>query len=182
MGRQDGKADAQLRQHLQGFQVYGGFGEPHAFGRASEAALEVANAPQHLRMFIAPAGQGQDQVVVGLGYGRTMAGKQLPALLVSVQYLGVGVGGVVLHPGKQGGSEIEADAGIVVNDLDDVSLVVEDAGGRVGRITLRRDALVPVVVGVGGILDFHRFQPGVFPRRLIEVTMDAEISFHAPRV
>ena len=68
-----------------------------------------------------------------------------------------------------------------VNDLDDVTLAIEDAGGGVGRITFGRDALVPIMIGVGRILDFHRFQPGIFPRRLIEVTVDAEISFHRPR-
>src|SRR5690348_17036456 len=88
------------------------------------------------------------------------------------------MGRVVLHPGEEGWPKIEADAGVVVNDFYDVAFAVEDAGGRIGRITLGGNALVPVMVGIRGILDFHRFQPGVFPRRLIKVAVDAEISFH----
>src|SRR5436189_12621 len=47
----------------------------------------------------------------------------------------------------------------------------------VRRVALARDAFVPVVKRGGGILNFDRFEPRVLARWLIEVTVDAKISF-----
>ena len=59
---------------------------------------------------------------------------------------------------------------------DDLVLVVDDAGRAVGGIALSTDALVPVVVGGGGVLDFDCFQPWIFARRLVKVAMNADES------
>ena len=42
--------------------------------------------------------------------------------------------------------------------------------------TARRDPLVPVVVGIGGLLVFDCLEPWILARRLVKVTMDAK--FH----
>ena len=55
---------------------------------------------------------------------------------------------------------------------------VKNAGGGVGRVTLRVDALVPVVIGVGGILQLDDFEPGILAGRLIKMTMNAKITVH----
>ena len=55
-------------------------------------------------------------------------------------------------------------------------LVVDDAGGAVGGVALGGDALVPVVVGRGGVLQLDGFEPGVFARRLVEVAVDADVA------
>jgi len=55
-------------------------------------------------------------------------------------------------------------------------LFVLDAGGAVGGVALGGDALVPVVVGGGGVLDLDGFEPGVFARGLVEVSVDAEVA------
>src|ERR1039458_6428972 len=55
-------------------------------------------------------------------------------------------------------------------------LVVHYARRAVGRVTLRADALVPVVVGRGRVLRLHRLQPRILPRRLVKMTGNADKS------
>ena len=53
---------------------------------------------------------------------------------------------------------------------------VGDARGAVGGVTLGGDALVPVVIGGGGVLDLDGFEPGIFAGRLVEVAVDADVA------
>src|SRR5260370_143365 len=85
-----------------------------------------------------------------------------------------GAGGLVVEPGEEAGAEVVADPRVVVHDADDFVLLVGDAGGSVGGVTLGGDAVVPVVVGGGGVLDLYGFEPGVFAGGLIEVAVDGE--------
>ena len=55
---------------------------------------------------------------------------------------------------------------------------VKDARGGIRRVTLGGDALVPIVIRVGGVLQFDRFQPGILARRLIEMAVNADV-FHS---
>ena len=57
---------------------------------------------------------------------------------------------------------------------DDLVFDIDDARGAVGGVALGADALIPVVVGRGGILGLHGFQPGIFAGRLIEVAVNAD--------
>ena len=57
---------------------------------------------------------------------------------------------------------------------DDLVLVVHDAGGAVGGVALGADALVPVVIGSGGVLRLDRFEPGILARRLVKMPMNAD--------
>ena len=120
------------------------------------------------------AGEGHDDVVVDLRHGRAVAAVALAAALVGVEDHAVGAGGVVVQPAEQGGAEVEAHAGVVVDDADDLVFDVDDAGGAVGGVALGGDAVVPVVVGGGGVLDLDGFEPGVFAGRLVEVAVDAD--------
>ena len=176
--RQDGELDPQRAQDLQGLHVHGQFRQPQPFGIAVEAVLEIANAPENLRVLMARAGQRQDEVVVGLRQRRSVAGEQLHALAVGFQDALVGPGRVLFYPGKQRRTEVEADAGVVVDDLGDAPLPVEDAGGAVGHVTLVGDALVPIVVRRGGILQLDGFQPGILAGRLIKVRVDTQVTVH----
>ena len=128
---------------------------------------------------MARAGQRQDDVVVGLRQRRAVAGKQFQALAVGFEDALIGAGRVLLEPGEQRGSEVEADAGVVVDDFRDASLPVEDAGGAVGYIALVGDAFVPVVVRRSRVLQFDGFQPGIFAGRLIKVRVDTQITVHS---
>ena len=78
-----------------------------------------------------------------------------------------------LKPAQQGRPEIEADAGIVVDDILNVAFVVENASRRVRLVTLFGDALVPVVVGLGTVLLLNVIEPGVFPGGLIKMAVYA---------
>jgi hypothetical protein len=107
-----------------------------------------------------------------------MARERLLALAVGLQHPLIGVRRVVLHPRQQRRPKVEADAGVVVDDLCDPARFVENPRGAIGQITLGGNALVPVMVWRDAILQFHRFQPGIFARRLVKVTMDTEITCH----
>ena len=173
-GGEDGELDALLRHEVEDAAVDGGFGEPHAFGFAAEAGFEVGDAPADLGEGVAAAGQRHDDVVVDLGDGGAMAAVALRAELVGVEDHAIGARGFVLEPAEQGGAEVEAHPRVVVHDADDLVLLVGDAGGAVGGVTLGGDAVVPVVIGRGGVLGFDGLEPGVLARRLVEVTVDAD--------
>ena len=180
--RQDGELDPQRAENLERLHVHGQLWQPQPFGIAVEAVLEIANAPQDLRVLMAGTGQRQDDVVVRLRQRRSVAGEQLQALAVGFQNALVGAGRVLFQPGKQSGAEIKADAGVVVDDFGDAPLPIQNAGGAVGHVALVGDALVPVVVRRGGILQLDGFQPGILAGRLIKMRVDAEITVHGSGV
>ena len=81
-----------------------------------------------------------------------------------------------MQPAQQSGAEVEAHPRIVVDDADDLVFEIRDAGGSVGGVALRGDAVVPVVIRSCGFLNLDRLQPGVFAWRLVEMAMDAHIA------
>src|SRR5262249_36066376 len=80
------------------------------------------------------------------------------------------------HPGQEGRAEVEAHPGVVVEQIDDLTATVDQAGAPVGSVALAGDALVPVVVGMGGVLNLDRLQPRILAWRLIEVPMNADVA------
>ena len=176
VGREDGELDAFGGHHVEHAAVDGGLGEPHAFGAAIEAGLEVGDAPADLSERVAAAGERHDDVVVDLRDGGAVAAVAVGAGVVGVEDAAIGAGSFVGEPLEQGGAEVEAHAGVVIDDADDLVLAVGDAGGAVGGVTLGGDALVPVVVGRGGVLDLDGFEPGVLARRLVEVAVHADVT------
>ena len=124
VGREDGELDALGGHQVEDVAVDGGLGEPHAFGPAAEAVLEVGDAPADLGEGVAAAGERHDDVVVDLRDGGAVAAVALRAGLVGVEDHAVGAGGFVGEPLEQGGAEVEAHAGVVVDDADDLVLAV----------------------------------------------------------
>ena len=122
------------------------------------------------------AGQRHDDVVVDLRHGGAVSAVALGAGLVRVQDHAVGARGLVGEPLQQGGAEVEAHARVVVHDANDFVLAVGDARGAVGRVALGGDALVPVVLGRGGVLHLDGFEPGILARRLVEVAVHADVA------
>jgi len=116
-------------------------------------------------------------VVVDLGHGRSVPGEILLAALVGVHNGVVDPWGIFPEPGEQGGPEVEAHPRIVIENADDLVVLVDDARGAIGRITLGGDAVVPVVPRSGRLLGLDGFQPGVFARRLVKMAVDADGSF-----
>jgi len=56
---------------------------------------------------------------------------------------------------------------------------IKNAGVAVGLVALGADAFIPVMVGGSTGLQLDLLGPGVLPRRLIEMTVDAEEFIHA---
>ena len=67
MRRENREANPQLGKNFQRLKIDCGFRQPHARRRPLEAALEVANAPQDLRISVARVGQRQNHMIVDLG-------------------------------------------------------------------------------------------------------------------
>src|SRR5215469_6937800 len=119
MRRQDGELDPEPVENLERFHVHCGFWQPHSFRRAAKSILEIPNSPSYLGVLIPSIGQGQNNVMVGLGQGRTVAGKSRATGVISLEDRPIYSGGVSLHPAKQGGTEIEADSLVVVENPND---------------------------------------------------------------
>ena len=135
-----------------------------------------AIAPEHLGLLVARAGQGQDHVIVDLGQRVAVPPPPLLAEAVglddALQHLGGGLG----HPVQERRAEVEADPGIVVQEIDDPPLAVEQPGPGVGGVAFVGDPLVPVVERGGRVLDLDDAEPGVLARGLVEVAVDADVS------
>src|ERR1700681_1573882 len=80
------------------------------------------------------------------------------------------------EPGKQSRAEIKAHHSVVVNQLDDALFIVENARGSIGRIAFRGDPFVPVMVWISGILQLNRFERRILSGRLIEMTVNTNVS------
>ena len=177
-GGQDREQDALGGHDVERLEVDRRLREPHPLGPAAEAVFEVADAPEDLGPLVAARGERHDEVVIGLGHGRPVAAEAGARRLVGLEDGPVGPGVRALQPGEERRPGVERDRGVVVDDRDDAVPGVEDARGRVGRVALGRDALVPVVVGRRRILDLDLLEPGVLPRRLVEVAVDADEAVH----
>ena len=180
--RKDGEEDTLGGHHVEDFAADGGLGEPHAFGAAAEAVYEVGDAPADLGDGVAAAGERHDDVVVNLRDRRAVAAVTLGAGAIGVEDHAIGTGRFLGEPLEQGWAEVEAHARIVVNDAGDFVLEIGDAGGAVGGVTLRSDALVPVVVRGGGVFGFDGFEPGVFSWGLVEMAVNADVALWVRRV
>lgn len=82
---------------------------------------------------------------------------------------------VFFKPGEEGRAEIPRDAVVVVSDFGNPTLVVEDAGSRVGRVAFEVDTRIPVVEWAGAVLLLHYFEPRIFAGRLVEVAVYADV-------
>jgi hypothetical protein len=140
--------------------------------------LKIPYPPDDLGSLVPAVSEGHDHMVVNLGEPVAVAGPQLDAMAVSLDDGLIYLRCLCFHPGEERRAKIEAYLSIVAHDVHDASLVVEDPRGGIRGIAFGGHPLVPIVIGVGGVLDLERFQPGIFPRRLIEMAMDAQISFH----
>src|SRR5262249_45379041 len=115
--RQHRELDSASGQDFKSSKINGGLRQPHTFRRLSKPVLKIADPPQHLRELVPGIRKGQDHMVIALGDGGTVPGKAPPALLVRLHDARVGFRRFFLHPREQRGSEVEADAGVIVYDL-----------------------------------------------------------------
>ena len=122
MRRQNRETDAELGEQLERFQIHRGFRQPHSFRRALESIFEVADAPEDLRDPIAAVGQRHDDVIVNLRHGGAVAGKIFLAFPVGVEDRRVDFRRLGFQPDQQRRTEVEADLGVVIDQLDDAVL------------------------------------------------------------
>src|SRR5574337_336138 len=138
----------------------------------------LSPSPPALGVFIAPVGQRQDEMTIGLGEGGAMPRKDLLALPVGLENRPIDMRRVLLQPGEERRAEVGADLGVVIYDPHDLTLTVQNTGGRVRSVALACNPFIPVVVRIGGVLQLNRLKPGVLPWGLIEMAVDADIAFH----
>ena len=105
-----------------------------------------------------------------------MSAAILATLAVRVENCLIDPGRRGLQPRQEGGTEIETDERIIVDDGGDAVVAIENPRCRIRGITLRSYSFVPIVIRVSRILQFNRLEPRVFARRLIEVSVDADVS------
>ena len=82
------------------------------------------------------------------------------------------------QPGQQCRAEIETYLRVVVNYVDNLSVGAQYPRGGVSPVALLRYLVVPVMIGIGRVLQLHLFQPRVLPRRLIKMTMNTNVVLH----
>src|SRR5215469_7915117 len=143
-----------------------------------ETAFEVVDAPENLGTLIAGSRERQDGVVISLGDSTAVAAIEPQAFAIAVEDALIGFRGAVFHPRQQCGAKVEADPSVIVDDLANAPVRIENARGAIREIALPGDALVPVVIRGGGILGLNCFQPGIFARGLVKMTMNAGETFH----
>src|SRR4030043_1317237 len=78
----------------------------------------------------------------------------------------------IFQPGEKRWTEIKADGGVIIEDLQDLSFFIKDPGVSIGPIALQSDPLIPVMKGMSALLGLNDFKPRVLPWRLIEMTMN----------
>ena len=84
---------------------------------------------------------------------------------------------MVFHPGEERGAKVEADLGIVVDDLCDPAAVIYNPRCAIRGIALGGNALIPIVKRVGRRLRLNALQPRILPGRLVKMGMDADEAF-----
>ena len=164
-------------QYFQGFGIGGGFREPHPFWLAAKTGFKIADSPNDLGLFVAAIGQGQNQMPICLSHGGTTPPSNCSALFVGLNDGLISGRICFFHPGKQSWTKIETDPGVIVDDVDDLLVVVQQAGCGIGGVAFKVDAVVPIVEWGCGVLSFHAFQPGIFTRRLVKMSVDAHVFF-----
>ena len=172
------KAQAKLSEQFEGFQIDSSLRQPHPFRRALESFFKVADAPDNLRGAVAAVRQRHDHMIVGLRDGGAMSRKVLAAFLIGRQDRGVNLRRLDFQPRQQGRAEVKTDLRVIIDEFYDAILIIQNARNGVGGVTLRGNPLVPIVIGRRRVLHLDGFKPGVFPRRLVEVAMNAYTPFH----
>lgn len=66
---------------------------------------------------------------------------------------------------------------MVADDAGYAAFIIKQPGRAVRRVALAGYPFVPVVEGMGGVLFFDFFEPGMLTERLIKVAVDADVPF-----
>jgi hypothetical protein len=118
-------------------------------------------------------------MVVHLGNGRSVPGEPFDTLFIRFKNRLVYFLVVLLQPCQKCGPEIETDLCIVIDDIDDLFVLIENAGCRIWCIAFGSNAFISVVIWIGRILNLDFLKPGVFAGRLVKMTVNTDKTTHA---
>ena len=83
---------------------------------------------------------------------------------------------VMGKPRTQGRSDVEAERGVIVHDGGDTVATAQETRRSVGPVAFSRNAGIPVVIRCRGVLHLDLLKPGIFPWRLIKMTVDTDVT------
>ncbi len=175
---EDCKPDTVADENFEALHIDRRFRQPHPFRPASEVMLEIAYSPRYLCVFVPAVGQRHNNMVIGLSYGRAVPAECFDAFFVRFYYALINLRLVPGQPGQQSRPEIETHLRIIAYDVYNLVLVIEYPRRGVLPVTFLRYLLVPVMIRIGRILQLHVLQPGILPRRLIKMSVNAYVFIH----
>jgi hypothetical protein len=135
--------------------------------------LKVSDPPENLCLFISVVGQGHDEMIIDLRDGIPMA-KPSQTFPVCFKDLLIDGRKILLQPGKEGGTKIETDGGVIIDDIQNLPSCIDNPSVSIGPVALKSDPFIPVMKGMGAFFGLNDFEPGVLPGRLIEMTMNGD--------
>ena len=106
-----------------------------------------------------------------LGNGAAVAGKPVPGNPVCLQNCMISIRLPRLKPFKQGRAYVKTHVRVVIYHFNNIFFEVKNSGKGILGITLRSNPFIPVMIGPGRILPLKGVQPGIFPGRLIKMTV-----------
>jgi hypothetical protein len=112
-------------------------------------------------------------MVIDLGDPIPMA-QALQAFPVSFQNPLIGERKVFFEPPEEGGTEIEADMRIVIDDVQDLPVTINDSGMGIRPVAFGSDPLVPVMIWRSALFPFDDIEPGALPGGLIEMAVNGD--------
>ena len=176
MRRKYCKANLLRRQRFESLNIDCGLWQPHPLRTTAKSVFKIPDAPNDLRGFIPGIRQRQNHMVITLRHSCAMTAKTLAGLPVSALDGLVEARNFCLDPGDQRGTEIEANLRVVIHDVDDFLFPIENARGRIGCVAFSGHPFVPIMVGIGRVLNLDGFKPGILSGRLIEVRVYANVA------
>ena len=100
-----------------------------------------------------------------------MTCKSLNAEFVSLYYGIINVRRVLLNPTEKSRAKIKAYFFIIVNETDDSSSVIKYSCRCIRRVAFTVYSFIPIMIWISGFLSLYTLQPGVFPGRLIKMSV-----------
>ena len=77
-------------------------------------------------------------------------------------------------PRHQRRPNIKTHAFKIIYNVSNLSAVIKNPGAGIGPVALVINAFIPIVKRVGAFLLFNIVNPGIFPRGLIEMAVNAD--------
>src|SRR5512132_2710554 len=110
-------------------------------------------------------------MIIGLGYSIAMPVVPAGALGISGDDPRIGFRVVSFQQREEGWTKVKTDVGVVVDELFPTSRI-KDSNGCIGLVAFGMNALVPIVKRLRARFRINYSRPGIFPRRLVEMSVN----------